>query len=351
MGHYVIYNDTVYELDKSITEEPRVSRVHPTPTYSDVSHQRDNKETMIKINLSNMDKTPISNGEAVQSMLEKLKKDNTKQIRKLSPKYRLYVEYALSDTTIGEIVDEKILIKEGTAEPFVHLLGVSTNVDVQELLSRIGLDIKFEIATHYQDSYPFGILRKTCHSYRLYIKRIYVEQLAMATFSVTPMEEEKIVHDKYLWPYRPCSYGDKHGRDPYENHRMMEDHPSMCATTTKSMTTIYPKPENSVIIYDSARIGINFDPINIDYKPRCIRIKITFNLEDVIVAIKSSVSEVLEENANKQDTEPDDTITSEPGNPSTDNGANEDKTDTSGSDTDISEPKEPDTNDTKTDNE
>ena len=298
-GFYTEYGDAIYELPE---DGMKIRNTFPfaKDTHVDVSHAENTKTTNVVISISTIDKNAMSNREAYEQMVDKLKTDEVTSIRKMSPGCRIYVEYRLFDDSIQEVVDEGVAIKNCNTDAFLFLLGLD---DTNELVSRIGIDFGATISKRYHSTVPYGLMRTAVDHFTLYIDRIYVTQFYASVFSVKPAPERPPKKPRpWFMGNRPCPYGDKHGNHHPDDGYMMDPihHPSMASTTRDEICTVKPKSEDAIIIYDTSAVGITFEPVKIPYRLKELRLSIGFLLMNVVTASKEDIANILRENVEQE---------------------------------------------------
>lgn len=306
-AYYATYNDKVYQL---LSNNMVPSSIMNTAVYShsEVSHMRDRRAANVKLTISNTDSSAPSNKEVFESVVSKLKTDKTTSIERLSDVYRIYTEYSLVDDVSKSVVDEGVGITEVKPDAFIFPLGITTE---NEFVSRLGISIHSKCEKVYRDVRPFGIMRTTVNSrFILYINRIYILQLTMNAFSIT-----EVSNGKNAVPYiqHPTSYVGNYPYDPTHwacpspcashgvDHRIpVMNHPSI--PTVAMAQTINLRENDYIMMYDTMKEGLVFDPIVIDYKPVSISIDVNFSFLDVLVAAQEEIDAILEENKKEEET-------------------------------------------------
>lgn len=308
-AYYATYNDKVYQLaDAKLVPYTVMNAVEHT--HTELSHMRDNALMNLDIHISNVDAAALSNGELFTDTVAKLKTDKTTAIEKLSSVYRVYAEYSLVDNVAGCIVDEGICVNEINAGAFIFPLGITSE---NEFVSRLGISLNSRFEKCYRDVRPFGVTRAytSASKFTLYIKRIYVIQLKMSAFSITPVVENKkctpYVDGRIVPPHWNCTAhtvdAKKFAADPL--------HPSIPSVVSAvPQTTI--TDSDYIVIYDSVADGLVIDPVVMQYKPKTIRINLAFSLLDILIAAEEDIDQVLTENVKNESGIGDDSQTSTP---------------------------------------
>lgn len=295
-AYYATYNDKVYQLaDAKLVPHTIMNAVEHT--HTELSHMRDNALMNLDIHISNVDAAALSNGELFTDTVVKLKTDKTKAIEKLSSVYRVYAEYSLVDNTAGCVVDEGICVNEINAGAFIFPLGITSE---NEFVSRLGISLNSRFEKCYRDVRPFGVTRVYAASkFTLYIKRIYVIELKMSAFSITPVDENKkcvpYVDSRILPPHWNCTTHTVDAKKFFAD----QSHPSIPSIVSTAPQTVITDSDY-IMIYDSIADGLVFDPIVMEYKPKTIRINLSFSLLDILIAAEEDIDQVLSENATNE---------------------------------------------------
>lgn len=274
-AYYGIYDDVVYELVKHNMRPNCIIDAIPT-THLEKSASMDRKIEKVNITISDFSEYSCTNKEAYEQRLcTLLKDDKVTKIPKLSPIYRVYVDYMLYDDICDIPVDEGILVKEIKSDAVFFPLGLT---DDNEHVSRIGLHLNAGFERQYRSKTPYGVMRKNVEKFTLHIKRIYVAQVYMSAFSIE--------HDDGF------SHSHPHHR-PFGGHLSIE---RVSKTSSLNM--------ESVIIFDTLDAGLFFDPIKINMRPNLVSIDLDFFFNDVVLAgSKKEIEKILEENAKEDDEE------------------------------------------------
>ena len=326
-AYYTTYNDKVYQLaDAKLVPYTIMNAVEHT--HTELSHMRDNALMNLDIHISNVDAGALSNGELFTDTVAKLKTDKTTVIEKLSSVYRVYAEYSLVDNVAGCIVDEGICVNEINAGSFIFPLGITSE---NEFVSRLGISLNSRFEKCYRDVRPFGVTRThtSASKFTLCIKRIYVIQLKMSAFSITPVVENKkctpYVDSRIVPPHWNCTAhtvdAKKFAADPL--------HPSIpSVVSTVPQTTI--TDSDYIVIYDSVADGLIIDPVVMQYKPKTIHINLAFSLLDILIAAEEDIDQILTENAKNESSIGDDSQTSSSAGNDSNTTDDSDKEDISG---------------------
>lgn len=294
-AYYATYNDKVYQLADNRQVPSTIMNV-VEHTHTEVSHMKDRGMLNLDIHISNADRSAPSNAELFDETVIKLKTDKTKEIDRLSSVYRVYAEYSLVDEINGCVVDDGICVNEINSGTFILPLGLT---DANELVCRLGISLNARFEKCYRDVRPFGVTRlETGSQFTFYIKHIYVLQILMSAFKIPEVSELKdcipYVDSRILPPHWNCTAHT-------EVRKAMADmmHPSI-----PSMMPAAPQinlTENDyIIIYDSAKEGLGFDPIHITYKPKTIHVTIAFTLLDILAAVEEDIKQVLSDNVKNE---------------------------------------------------
>lgn len=322
-AYYATYNDTIYQLvgDNRVPRDIMNTVEH---SHTEVTYMKDTGMTNVSITISNVDSAADSNAELFSSIVAKLKTDKTKSIDKLSPIYRIYVEYSLVDENAGCVVDHGVCINELKASTFIFPLGIN---DDNEFVSRLGISLNPTFEKCYRDVKPFGITRSDDrYNLTLHIQRIYIIQILNSALTPvsTPETQEFIpyVDPGMLPPHWNCTAHNVRGKYPDPAHPSI---PSMLPVSTQINLT----ENDCVVVYDSASDGLSIDAVPIRYNLRRLFIDIDFKFLDILVAAEEDIEKILMENSKEEITDSDsDTTPTTPETPSEDgNKDNESKDD------------------------
>ena len=302
-AYYTRYNNKIYEL---ANHDMRPFQIMEDPKKNSASVSMDSRRRSARVTLSisDMIESALSNAEYFNEVINQLKTEKTTNIEKLSPVYRIYVEYMLYDNVCGTVADQTVAVKEVRSSTFLFLLGLT---DTEELVGREGLSMDCTIEKTYRDATPYGISYVNMDNrFTLYIGRIYVVQVKMSAYSIVPMEEGRI--DPHVRPFIPHQFNPGH----CPTHNLgMPHHPSVPPTLYHPEDVF--SMNDGVIIYDTLATGLRFDPIEINFRPTRIELDVRFSLLSVLVATSESINAVLEENAHVDEpTVDDDTNITDP---------------------------------------
>ena len=309
-GYYGLFNDTLYEIpnfNMGITDVKGVQS-----TQLEVKSWNTNSKE-IEIHASNFDPSAPSNAELYKEMVEKIKTEKITEIEPLSNVYRMHLEFKLVNATTNDTVEEGSMVKDVNPRAVYFPLGLT---DENEHVGRIAKTMQANFTRTYRSNTPIGVMRDHTlekNEYVLIIKSIKVVQLEASAFSISP--DKKPSNGRIGRRDNEVVIGSHPRRRPVGEFGRRPDcfrgHPSM-----NYSTDFYNQEKYEVIIYDSVKEGISFNPIRFDEEPRIITINVDVDLNNYLVtADKSDIEIYLEENKKP---EVDDPTPLEPSEPSGD---------------------------------
>ena len=236
---YGYINNTAYRMPVSIvdgvTEAVECSKSGTTCTALPEARIFE-----VKVNLNNSEFIESMSNEAYcESLINWVKAAKVEHIPNLSKDFKINLKYKLTDQN-GSVLDEGSTASVATVEDIVLLFS---NTENQEMGYRRGFtfDHTFKFMNNIQAS--FGIMKRNA---------------TQCVFKIESIQILGMVDRDSMYQYLSnahLSVLDNTGRKPCQ-------YPFMDPTA------------NNIVLFDTSDFGIYFDPINIEFKPRELRVKI-----------------------------------------------------------------------------